>query len=126
MAWIGQIWGGRPIYRELLSAGVFPPKSGDAGAQGNGGWRNWRCCHDSMDRAPVLLTSGSAALGYLAIKHMDGRVRDLRELTAGLRPFNESWGGVWRPCLRTLSRAAESVKGRAAQFFNCAPAEQST
>lgn len=65
----------------------------------------------------VLLTSGSAALGYLAIKHMDGRVRDLRELTAGIETLQRELGWRLAPLPEALSRAAESVKGRAAQFF---------
>lgn len=65
----------------------------------------------------ALLAGGAAALGYLAVKHLDGRVRDLQELTAGIETLQRELGWRLAPLPEALSRAAESVKGRAAQFF---------
>lgn len=65
----------------------------------------------------LLLSAGSAALGLGAIAHLDGRVRDLRELAAGLSAMSRALTARLAPLDEMLAAAAESTKGRAQSFF---------
>lgn len=66
----------------------------------------------------VLLTGGSAALGFGAVRHLENRVRDLRELVAGLELMERELGWRMAPLPDVLSRAAAATEGRTALFFS--------
>lgn len=69
----------------------------------------------------VLLAGGSAALGFGAVRRLDGRVRDLRGLEAGVEILQRELGWRLAPLPDALVRTAEGTAGRAAQFFqSCA------
>lgn len=66
----------------------------------------------------ALLTGGSAALGFGAVGHLEGRVHDLRELVAGLELMERELSWRMAPLPEVLGRAAEERSGRPAQFFS--------
>lgn len=66
----------------------------------------------------VLLTGGSAALGFSAVRHLDGRVHDLRELVAGLEVMERELQWKMTPLPELLLRAAEETDGQPSHFFD--------
>lgn len=64
-----------------------------------------------------LLMAGCGALGLGAVGRLDGRVRDLRELSAGLEILQRELGWRLSPLPGALAAAAAGVHGRAARFF---------
>ena len=65
----------------------------------------------------ALLMAGCGAVGLAAVGRLDGRVRDLRELTAGLETLRRELGGRLTPLPGALNAAADGTHGRAAGFF---------
>ena len=65
----------------------------------------------------ALLTAGCGGLGLSAVSRLDSRVRDLRELSAGLEILQRELGWRLAPLPRALEAAAGGTQGRAAQFF---------
>lgn len=64
----------------------------------------------------VLLTAGSTALGLGAAAHLEGRVRDLKGLIAGLEAMKRAFASL-EPLDQMLWAAAQSVQGRPKEFF---------
>lgn len=66
----------------------------------------------------ALVVAGCGAMGLGAVRRLDGRVRDLRELAAGLEALQREL--CWRlaPLPEALKEAAGETHGRAAQFFD--------
>ena len=66
----------------------------------------------------VLLAAGFGGIGLGAVGRLDGRVRDLRELSAGLETLQREL--CWRlmPLPGALKGAAGETRGRAAHFFD--------
>ena len=65
----------------------------------------------------ALLTAGCGGLGLSAVSRLDSRVRDLRELSAGLEILRRELGWRLAPLPRALETAAGGTHGCAAQFF---------
>lgn len=65
----------------------------------------------------VLLIAGCGGLGLGAVGRLDGRVRDLRELAAGLELMRRELGWRLTPLPKALGTAEAGTQGRAAQFF---------
>ena len=65
----------------------------------------------------ALLTAGSAALGFGAVRRLDGRVRDLRGLLAGVETLQRELGWRLADLSEGLELAAGEVGGRPARFF---------
>ena len=65
----------------------------------------------------VLLAGGSTALGFGAVRHLEGRVRDLRELVAGLEVMERELGWQMVSLPELLERAAQGTGGHAETFF---------
>ena len=65
----------------------------------------------------VLLTTGSTLLGLCAVRHMDRRVEDLRQLIMGLETITRELDYRLAPLPELLERAAEETGGRVARFF---------
>lgn len=65
----------------------------------------------------VLLTAGCGCLGLSAVNRLDSRVRDLRELSAGLEILQRELGWRLSPLPKALEAASGGTHGRAAQFF---------
>ena len=65
----------------------------------------------------ALLVAGCGGLGMSAVSRLDGRVRDLRELSAGLEILQRELGWRLAPLPKALEAAAGGAKGRAARFF---------
>lgn len=65
----------------------------------------------------ALLIAGGGALGLGAIARLDGRVRDLGELAAGLDALQRELGWRLSPLPQALNTAARAVHGPAADFF---------
>lgn len=65
----------------------------------------------------VLVTAGCAVLGLGAVGRLDGRVRDLGELAAGLDAITRELGWRLTPLPQALELAAGSTRGPAAAFF---------
>lgn len=65
----------------------------------------------------VLLTAGCGALGLGAVGRLEGRVRDLRELSAGLDALRRELSCRLAPLPEALGEAAGESRGRAAAFF---------
>lgn len=65
----------------------------------------------------VLLTAGSAALGFGAVGRLDGRVRDLRGLLAGVETLQRELGWRLADLSEGLELAAGEAGGRPARFF---------
>ena len=67
----------------------------------------------------ALLTVGCGGLGLSAVKRLDDRVRDLRELSTGLEILQRELSWRLSPLPRALEAASGGTNGRAAQFFIC-------
>lgn len=65
----------------------------------------------------ALVTAGCGALGLAGTARLDGRVRDLGELAAGLDALQRELGWRLAPLPDGLETAAGSVRGPAEQFF---------
>lgn len=65
----------------------------------------------------ALLTAGCGAVGLGAVGRLDGRVRDLRELAAGLDALQRELGWRLAPLPAALGVAAGETHGRTASFF---------
>ena len=65
----------------------------------------------------ALLTVGCGSLGLLAVDRLDGRVRDLRELAAGLEILHRELGWRLSPLPKALETASGGTHERAARFF---------
>ena len=68
-------------------------------------------------RGAALLVAGCGGLGMGAVGRLDDRIRDLRELSAGLELLRRELGWRLTPLPKALTAAAEGSDGRAAQFF---------
>ena len=66
----------------------------------------------------ALLTAGCGGFGLSAVNRLDGRVRDLRELSAGLEILQRELGWRLAPLPEALETAAGGTHGGAAQFFS--------
>ena len=65
----------------------------------------------------ALLTAGCGGLGLSAVRRLDGRARDLRELSAGLEILLRELGWRLSPLPEALEAAAGGTHGGAARFF---------
>lgn len=65
----------------------------------------------------VLLVAGCGSLGLGAVSRLDDRVRDLRELSAGLEILQRELGWRLAPLPEALETAAGGTRGCAARFF---------
>ena len=65
----------------------------------------------------ALLTAGCGGLGLSAVKRLDSRVRDLRELSAGLEILQRELGWRLSPLPEALMAASVGTYGGAARFF---------
>ena len=65
----------------------------------------------------ALLILGCGGLGLSAVNRLDGRVRDLRELSAGLEILQRELGWRLSPLPEALEAAAAGTQGQAARFF---------
>ena len=65
----------------------------------------------------VLLMAGCGGLGLSAVSRLDGRVRDLRELSAGLEILQRELGFRLAPLPEALEAAAGGTHERAGRFF---------
>lgn len=65
----------------------------------------------------ALLIAGCGGLGLGAVSCLDSRVRDLRELAAGLEILQRELGWRLSPLPAALEAAAAGAQGRAAHFF---------
>lgn len=65
----------------------------------------------------ALVIAGCGALGLRAVARLDGRVRDLGELAAGLDTLQRELGWRLAPLPQALDGAARAVRGPAADFF---------
>ena len=65
----------------------------------------------------VLLAAGCAGLGLSAVGWLEGRVRDLRGLVAGLEGMEREMGWRQAPLTELLELAAEESGGRPGNFF---------
>ena len=71
----------------------------------------------------ALTTAGCAALGLAGVARLEGRVRDLGELAAGLDAMRRELGWRLAPLPEALEAAGQAAGGNAAQFFTrCAQA----
>lgn len=66
----------------------------------------------------ALLIAGSAALGLAGVGRLDGRVRDLQGLLAGVEVLQRELGWRLAPIPEALELAAGAAGGRAARFFH--------
>ena len=65
----------------------------------------------------ALVVAGCVSLGLCAVAWLDGRVRDLGELAAGLDTLQRELGWRLAPLPQALDGAARAVRGPAADFF---------
>ena len=65
----------------------------------------------------ALLAGGSSALGLGAVARLEGRVRDLRDLIAGLEVMERELSWRMLPLPELLECAAQGTGSRAARFF---------
>lgn len=65
----------------------------------------------------ALLMAGCGGLGLSAVNRLDSRVRDLRELSAGLEILRRELGWRLSPLPRALETASGGTQGRPARFF---------
>ena len=65
----------------------------------------------------ALVVAGCAALGLLGVARLDGRVRDLGELAAGLDALQRELGWRLAPLPDALDAAARVARGPAAALF---------
>lgn len=66
----------------------------------------------------ALLTGGSAAIGFGAVRHLEGRVCDLRELITGFEVMRRELDWRMAPLPELLSLAGEESRGRPSVFFS--------
>lgn len=66
----------------------------------------------------AMLIAGCGGLGLSAVNRLDSRVRDLRELSAGLEILQRELGWRLAPLPNTLEAAAGGTHGRVARFFD--------
>ena len=66
----------------------------------------------------ILIVAGCGALGLAGVARLDGRVRDLGELAAGLDVLQRELGWRLTPLPPALETAAKASRGAAAQFFS--------
>lgn len=65
----------------------------------------------------VLVTAGCGSLGLCGVRRLDGRVRDLGELAAGLDVLQRELGWRLAPLPQALDAAAKAAHGPTAEFF---------
>ena len=65
----------------------------------------------------ALLTAGSSLLGLCAVRQLDDRVRDLRQLIIGLEAIVREMDYHLAPLPELLERAAAETGDRVSQFF---------
>lgn len=65
----------------------------------------------------ALVVAGCAALGLAGVARLDGRVKDLGGLAAGLDALQRELGWRLAPLPDALDTAAQAAAGPAAQFF---------
>lgn len=65
----------------------------------------------------VLLMAGCGAAGLGAVKRLDDRIRDLRELAGGLETLRRELSWQLAPLPKALETAARGTRGCSAQFF---------
>ena len=65
----------------------------------------------------VLVVAGCGALGLGGVARLDGRVKDLGELAAGLDALQRELGWRLAPLPDALETAAKALRGPAADFF---------
>ncbi len=65
----------------------------------------------------ALVTAGCGALGLAGVARLEGRVRDLGELAAGLDALQRELGWRLSPLPQALEAAERAVHGPASQFF---------
>lgn len=65
----------------------------------------------------ALVVAGCGALGLCAVARLDGRVRDLGELAAGLDALGRELGWRLSPLPDALDAAGRAARGPAAEFF---------
>ena len=65
----------------------------------------------------VLVVAGCGALGLGGVARLDGRVKDLGELAAGLDALQRELGWRLAPLPQALDTAARAVHGPASVFF---------
>ena len=65
----------------------------------------------------ALIVAGCGALGLCGVRRLDGRVRDLGELAAGLDALQRELGWRLAPLPQALEAAAGAARGPAEQFF---------
>ena len=65
----------------------------------------------------VLVVAGCGALGLGGVARLDGRVKDLGELAAGLDALQRELGWRLAPLPDALETAAKALHGPAADFF---------
>lgn len=65
----------------------------------------------------ALLILGCGGLGLSAVNRLDGRVQDLRELSAGLEILQKELGWRLAPLPKALEAAAGGTHGHTARFF---------
>ena len=68
----------------------------------------------------ALLVAGCGGLGMAAVSRLDGRVRDLRELSAGLEILQREDGG-WPRCQRRWRRRPEARRAVPPAFSSSVP-----
>ena len=66
----------------------------------------------------ALLTAGFGGLGLSAVNRLDSRVRELRELSAGLEILQRELGWRLTPLPKALEAAAGGTHDGAARFFS--------
>lgn len=66
----------------------------------------------------ALVVAGCGALGLAGVARLDGRVKDLGELAAGLDTLQRELGWRLAPLPDGLETAAKAAHGPAAQFFS--------
>lgn len=66
----------------------------------------------------VLVIAGCGALGLAGVARLDGRVRDLGGLAAGLDALQRELGWRLAPLPQALDTAAKAARGTAADFFS--------
>ena len=65
----------------------------------------------------ALLTGGATALGFGAVRHLDRRVQDLNQMSAGLAVIQREMAWRITPLPELLTRAAGETKGSVSDFF---------
>lgn len=66
----------------------------------------------------LLLTAGSSALGWAAVRHLEDRVQDVEGVMAGLALMERELGWRMSPLPELFGQAAQATRGRPAEFFS--------